>query len=170
MNHDDFTPLRALAMQFSHSGIVIADALAPDMPVIDCNPAFEVISGYKRDEVVGQNCRFLQQDDVDPKALEQIRRAIAGRVHTTVVIKNYRKNGTMFWNELSISPVYGREGELTHFIGIQNDVTVRETVQQELKKENAQLSKMNKELRMKNSQQKNIDDRINELLRQSNSR
>jgi PAS domain S-box-containing protein len=168
MDHEEYIPLRALAMQFSHSGIVIADAQASDMPIIDCNPAFEVISGYRRAEVVGRNCRFLQHEDAEAESLTAIRKAVADRVHTTVIIKNYRKNGTMFWNELSISPVFGESGELTHFIGIQNDVTVRETVQRELRKENAQLSRMNRELVSKNQRQKNIDDRINEILRQSN--
>ncbi|HUC87377.1 MAG TPA: PAS domain-containing protein [Candidatus Saccharimonadales bacterium] len=156
-------------MQFSHTGITITDASLPDNPIIDCNPAFEVITGYSRREVLGKNCRFLQHDDVDQDTLGLIRKAINQQQHITVVIKNYRKDGSMFWNELSISPVYNAKNRLTHFIGIQNNVTVRETAQRELTQQNTELSKMNVELQSKNQQQKDIDDRINELLIQSHS-
>lgn len=156
-------------MQFSHTGIVITDAKLPDNPIIDCNPAFEVITGYTRAEVLGQNCRFLQQGDTDKKTLALMRAAIKNKQHVTVVIKNYRKDGSMFWNELSISPLYDDRDRLTHFIGIQNNVTVRETAQLELARENSELSRMNVELQHKNQQQKDIDDRINELLIQSHS-
>lgn len=156
-------------MQFSHTGIVITDAKLPDNPIIDCNPAFEVITGYTRTEVIGQNCRFLQHDDADKPTLKTIRDAIKNTRHVTVVIKNYRKDGSMFWNELSISPVYDDGGKLTHFIGIQNNVTLRETARLELAKQNTELGKMNAELQHKNQQQKDIDERINELLKQSHS-
>jgi PAS domain S-box-containing protein len=165
----DLTPLRARAMEFSHTGITICDAQLPDTPIIDCNPAFEIITGYSRDEALGQNCRFLQHGDADKATLKLIRKAINNEQHITVVVRNYRKDGSLFWNELSISPVYDDNGQLTHFIGIQNNVTVRETARRELAQENAELSKMNTELRHKNQQQKDIDDRINELLQQSHS-
>jgi PAS domain S-box-containing protein len=163
------TPLRARAMQFSHTGITITDASLPDNPIIDCNPAFEVITGYTRAEVLGRNCRFLQGPDVDPATLKRMRQAIKNKEHITVVIKNYRKDGSMFWNELSISPVYNDSDQLTHFIGIQNNVTVRETARLEQAQQNNELNKLNAELQQKNQQQKDIDDRINELLIQSHS-
>jgi PAS domain S-box-containing protein len=156
-------------MEFSHTGIAISDARLPDNPVIDCNPAFEVITGYSRDEVIGRNCRFLQREDADPATLKRIRSAIKKEQHITVVIKNYRKDGSPFWNELSISPVYNDDNQLTHFIGIQNNVTVRETAKLELDKQNNELGRMNLELRRKNQQQVDIDSRINELLKQSHT-
>ena len=156
-------------MQFSHTGILITAANRPDNPIIDCNPAFEVITGYKRHEVLGRNCRFLQGPDMDGAVRQRMRDAIKNEQHITVVIKNYRKNGSMFWNELSISPVYDAAGKLTHFIGIQNNVTVRETARLEQAQQNVELSKMNVELQHKNQQQKDIDERINELLQQSHS-
>ena len=162
-------PLRARAMEFSHTGITISDAQLPDNPIVDCNSAFEVITGYSRDEVLGKNCRFLQHDDVDESTLNQIRSAIRQGKHLTVVIKNYRKDGIMFWNELSISPVYGDDGRLSHYIGIQNNVTVRETARMELKNQNHELNEMYSELSNKSKQQRDIDSRINELLRQSHS-
>ena len=166
---DNLTPLRARAMQFSHTGITITDANLPDNPIIDCNPAFEVITGYTRKEVLGKNCRFLQHSDADKPTKELMRKAIKNRQHVTVVIKNYRKDGSMFWNELSISPVYDDNDRLTHFIGIQNNVTVRETARLDLAQQNTELSEMNVELQNKNQQQKDIDERINELLKQSHS-
>lgn len=165
----ELTPLRARAMQFSHTGIVITDARLPDNPIIDCNPAFEVITGYPRNEVIGRNCRFLQRHDNDKATLDLIRSAIETEQHVTVVIKNYRKDGTMFWNELSVSPVYDDTDRLSHFIGIQNNVTVRETARLELSKQNMVLSDMNDELLTKNQQQKDIDKRISDLLNQSHS-
>lgn len=165
----DLMPLRARAMQFSHTGIIITDAKQPNNPIIDCNPAFEVITGYTRSEVLGKNCRLLQHDDVDKHTLKLMREAIKNQEHITVVVKNYRKDGSMFWNELSISPVYDDNDQLTHFIGIQNNVTVRETARLELAQQNSELSAMNVELHNKNQQQKDIDERINELLLQSHS-
>lgn len=155
-------------MQYSHTGIVITDARKLDNPIIDCNPAFEVVTGYTRQEVLGKNLRFLQGEDTDRKTLERLRRAIEKADHITVVIKNYRKDGSVFWNELSVSPVYD-DGKLTHFIGIQNNVTVREAARLELAKRNEELSHINLELQSKRQQQKDIDARISELLKQSHS-
>lgn len=107
------------------SGISVADATQPDMPLVYVNPAFEVMTGYSLEEVQGKNCRFLQQKDRDQPALTLIREAIAGEREVSVVIKNYRKDGSAFWNELSLSPIRSREGKVTHIVGIQMDVTSR---------------------------------------------
>ncbi len=111
------------AIASSSVGIVIADINLPDKPLIYVNPAFEVITGYSRDEVIGRNCRFLQGPDTDPAPLAEIRRAIANHTSCRVTLKNYRKDGTYFWNELLVSPVFDGTGNLTHFIGVQSDVT-----------------------------------------------
>lgn len=165
----DLTSLRARAMEFSHTGIIITDATLPDNPVIDCNPAFEVITGYSRKEVIGRNCRFLQGSGTDPATIDAIRQAVAQQIYITVVIQNFSKRGEPFWNELSISPVFDRHNHLTHYIGIQNNVTVRETARGELAKEHAQMGQMNVVLRQKLQQQKAIDDRINDLLKKSHT-
>jgi PAS domain S-box-containing protein len=162
-------PLRARAMEFAHTGIIITDAIDPENPVIDCNPAFEVITGYSRAEVLGRNLRFLHRDQPDIETLSAIRTAIRRKRHVTVIIRNFRKDGSMFWNELSISPVYDELGHLTHFIGIQNNVTVRETARLDLNSQNQELTQINQELQVKSRQQKDIDKRINELLKQSHS-
>lgn len=113
------------AITESPSGIVISDFAATDCPIIYCNPAFEKLTGYSQEEVLGRNCRMLQGEDTDPKELARLRDAIAQNTDCSVTLKNYRKDGNYFWNELSISPVRDREGSLTHFIGIQTDITQR---------------------------------------------
>jgi PAS domain S-box-containing protein len=107
------------------SGISVTNALLPDMPLTYVNPAFEVMTGYPLEEVLGRNCRFLQGEERDQPPLTLLREAMRDRREVTVVLKNFRKDGTSFWNELSLSPVRNREGEVTHFVGIQNDVTAR---------------------------------------------
>ncbi|NJN87156.1 MAG: PAS domain-containing protein, partial [Leptolyngbyaceae cyanobacterium SL_7_1] len=111
------------AMAATSCGIVITDPTQPERPIIYCNPAFEQLTGYTYQEVVGRNCRFLQGRDTDPATIDQIRRAVRSGQGCRVVVKNYCKNGTPFWNDLTISPVVDAQGTLTHFIGVQTDVT-----------------------------------------------
>ena len=107
------------------NGISVASAQSPDLPLLYVNPAFELMTGYSLEEVQGKNCRFLQGEDRDQPGLTLIREALAQGRQTVAVIRNYRKNGTPFWNELTISPVRNREGQVTHVVGIQMDVTDR---------------------------------------------
>lgn len=119
------------AIAASSAGIVISDANQPDRPIIYCNPAFEKITGYSPEEVLGRNCRFLQGEETDPTALAQIRASLQEGRDCQVVLKNYRKDGTTFWNELRISPVRDDRDRVTHFIGVQNDITDIKKAQQE---------------------------------------
>lgn len=119
---------RALAA--TSCGIVISDACQPNNPIIYCNPAFEKITGYSQEEAIGHNCRFLQGPDTDPKVIEKIRQSIREGQECQVVLKNYRKDGTPFWNELTISPVRDASGCLTHFIGVQTDITQRKQAEE----------------------------------------
>ncbi|MFB2924009.1 PAS domain-containing sensor histidine kinase [Aerosakkonema funiforme] len=112
-------------------GVVISDCSLPDRPIIYCNRAFERIAGYSAQEVIGRNCRFLQGQETDPAALAQIRACLSEGRNCQVTLKNYRKDGTTFWNELTISPVRNSEGQVTHFIGVQNDITSRKQAQEE---------------------------------------
>jgi two-component system, NtrC family, sensor kinase len=111
------------AIAASSNGIIISDPHQPENPVIYANSGFEQITGYKREEILGKNCRFLQQTDTNQPALEELRRAIAQGQETQVVLRNYRKDGTLFWNEFCLSPVRDETGNLTHFIGVQTDIT-----------------------------------------------
>lgn len=113
------------AVKTSEMGFLLVDARLPDQPVIYCNPAFERISGYGFREVVGRNCRFLQRDDRDQPALQVLREAIREGRSCQVLLRNYHKNGRLFWNELTVSAVRDAQNEVTHFIGMQADVTAR---------------------------------------------
>jgi PAS domain S-box-containing protein len=106
------------------NGITIADVRAPDSPLVYVNPAFERMTGYTTEEAVGRNCRYLQGAERDQPGLTPVRRAVQEGREVRVVLRNVRKDGTMFWNELYLSPIRDRDGMLTHFVGIQNDVTV----------------------------------------------
>ncbi|SFU80492.1 EAL domain-containing protein [Pseudoduganella namucuonensis] len=111
------------ALSACSNGVMIADAAAPDMPIMYANPAFCAMTGYPLGELLGRNCRFLQGDDQDQPALAALRQAIAARQDAHVVVRNYRKDGTPFWNDLFISPVPDALGVVTHYVGIATDVT-----------------------------------------------
>ena len=120
------------AMAASSCGITIADASLPNMPLIYVNDAFERITGYSPAEVLGKNCRFLQGDDHHQPALTELKAAIQEGQNCKILLRNYRKDGSFFWNELFMSPIYDETNHLTHFIGIQTDVTEREEAQHAL--------------------------------------
>ncbi|WP_254277530.1 EAL domain-containing protein [Halomonas sp. 3H] len=105
------------------NGVLMADATQPDMPLVYANEAFCALTGYVPDEVLGRNCRFLQGPDTNPTAVTTIRQAIAARQRHEVTLLNYRKDGTPFWNHLSLSPVVDEQGVCTHYVGIQQDIT-----------------------------------------------
>lgn len=118
--------LRDRALQASSNGIVIVDRNQRGHPVIFVNRAFERITGYSAAEIVGRNCKLLQREDKDQSELETLRTALREETPCTVTLRNYRKNGQMFWNELTVSPVRDAEtGAVTHYVGVQNDVTAR---------------------------------------------
>ncbi|YAG15992.1 histidine kinase [Nostoc sp. DSM 114161] len=115
--------LRERALAATSNGIIIADARLAHNPVIYVNPAFEEITGYSATDVIGQNCRFLQGTDTEQPALDELRSSIKEGKSCKVVLRNYRKDGMLFWNELSISPIHDENGKLSHFIGIQTDIS-----------------------------------------------
>ena len=126
--------LKHFALESTSCGVVISDMLAEDQPIIYVNKGFERVTGYLREEVIGRNCRFLQGEDSGQPQLEMIRHYLKLGEDGVVVIKNYRKDGTLFYNELYLSPIKNTEGIVTHFVGIQNDVTRREILNTELSK------------------------------------
>ncbi|MEA5448530.1 PAS domain S-box protein [Leptolyngbya sp. CCNP1308] len=124
--------LRERAIAASHNGIVITDARQPSNPIIYVNPAFERMTGFSAAEAMGHNCRFLQSNQLEQPGLHTLRQAIAAGEDCTVELINYRKNGEPFWNHLSISPIYNPEGQLTHFVGIQTDISDRKRAETQL--------------------------------------
>ena len=119
----------------SQDGIVVAEQEGEDNILIYVNKAFEALTGYSSDDILYQDCRFLQAGDRDQIGLQLVREAIASGQPTRQVLRNYRKDGSHFWNELSITPVRHDAEQRTYFIGIQKDVTR----QVELERELAQL-------------------------------
>ncbi|MBM95845.1 MAG: hypothetical protein CMI09_08365 [Oceanospirillaceae bacterium] len=111
------------AVDASNDGIVIAEQEGDDNILIYVNKAFERLTGYQADEILYQDCRFLQAGDHDQDAIREIRAALKERRSVRVTLRNYRKDGSLFWNELSISPIVNDEDQLTYYIGVQKDVT-----------------------------------------------
>lgn len=148
LNHPDQIDLLKAAMDSCKCGVTIADATDPEMPVIYANHAFAKLTGYGHEECLGRNCRFLQGEFPNEEARRQIREAISSQRSVTVVLRNQRQDGSEFWNELHLAPVR-TNGRLTHYVGVQNDITsevrAREMLQhseeslRELLKEQEQL-------------------------------
>jgi len=119
------------AINESQDGIIIADAQKPGFPLVYVNRGFENLTGYTADESIGKSCHFLQGDDTAQPEADAINAAISRNEGCVVTLRNYRKDGSMFWNETSISPMHNAETAPTHFIGIQKDVTARILLEQQ---------------------------------------
>lgn len=130
-----------LALDASRSGIILTDNKQPDNPIVFANEAFLRICGFERSEIIGRNCRFLQGNDRQQEARFIIADAVKKGESCVVELRNYKKNGGLFWNELYMSPVKDESGEITHFIGVQNDITLRKQAQTELSIEKDLLEK-----------------------------
>src|SRR5918994_1611095 len=121
------------AVAASSNGIVITDPRLPDDPIVYVNPAFEKTTGYPMEEVIGRNCRFLQGEDRDQPELEELRACLREGQECRVVLRNYRRDGARFWNELYVSPVHDDAGNVIKFVGVQNDITESKRAQEVLK-------------------------------------
>lgn len=120
---DEAIRMRDRAIEASVNAILITSCNESGAPIVYVNPAFERITGYLRANVLGRNPRFLYGDDKDQPGLEIIKVAIKAEREGKAVLRNYRKDGSLFWNELSIAPVRDEKGKVTHFIGVQNDIS-----------------------------------------------
>ena len=128
------------AMDGATVGLTIADASDPDLPLTYVNDGFCSITGYDREEALGCNCRFLQGEETDPGVVERIRDAIESEEPVSLDIRNYRKSGEIFWNSLDVAPIADDDGEVSHFLGVQRDVTA-------LREDRAKLSVFDRVLR-----------------------
>jgi PAS domain S-box-containing protein len=113
------------AVEAVRNGICITNPRLPDNPIVYVNDAFLEMTNYKKHQVIGRNCRFLQRDDRDQNAISSIREAIRKEEPITTVLRNYRRDGSLFWNELTVSPVHDEQGRLINFVGVQNDISAR---------------------------------------------
>jgi PAS domain S-box-containing protein len=122
------------------NGITLSDPDQPDNPIVYANEAFELITGYDRNEIVGRNCRFLQGEDRDQAEIERIREALREHKPVTVTLRNYRKNGELFYNQFSIRPLFDQNGKLIYYLGTQYDVSEKVRAEEELRRLNALLA------------------------------
>ncbi|MDR7122693.1 EAL domain-containing protein [Rheinheimera soli] len=124
--------IRTRAIEASINAVIITDNEAEDQPIVYVNPAFEQMTGYTSAEVLGKNCRLLQSQDRHQPGLDSIRRAIRNNSKGKAELLNYRKDGSSFWNELTLAPVVNDRGHTSHFVGILRDITESKNYRQEL--------------------------------------
>ncbi len=138
--------LNKRAIESSYEGIIITDADSADNEVVFVNEAFLRITGYTASDVLGRNCRFLQGEQSDKNVIAKIRAAIDSKENFEGEILNYKKDKTPFWNFLRLSPIFDSEGNVTHFVGFQNDITQRKLAEQQIEQQNKEILKTNAEL------------------------
>jgi sigma-B regulation protein RsbU (phosphoserine phosphatase) len=134
-----FIKLLEKAANKTSEGITISALSEEDRPLIYANEGFERLTGYSIQEVIGKNCRFLQGEGTDESSVDEIRKSIRNGTECTVELLNYKKDGTPFWNRLSITPLKNAKDEITHYVGVQSDIT-------ELKETKERLELTNKDL------------------------
>ena len=139
-SHAEDRVLKGRAIDETPVGVAISDPSRDDNPLVYVNDAFERTTGYTFDEVVGRNCRFLQGEESDPAVIDEMREAIVDDRPVTVELTNYRKDGTPFWNEVTIAPMRDDDGEVTNYVGFQNDVTARKEAELEVERQRAELA------------------------------
>ncbi|WP_439598839.1 histidine kinase famiy protein [Falsiroseomonas sp.] len=122
------------AIELTRMPMIVTDPNQPDNPIVFVNPAFQQMTGYTAEEVVGRNCRFMQGEATDPLQVTQIRQAISARTDIAIELVNYRKDGTPFWNALFVSPVFGSDGRLLYYFGSQLDVSRRREAETALRR------------------------------------
>jgi len=137
LSRTDLLRLWEPLLQRVSDGVVIADARHPDQPVLFVNRAFERLTGYSAAEVVGRNCRFLQAEDRAQPAVLALREAIRDFREVRVVLRNYRKDGELFWNEMTLTPVRDESGEVVSFLGVLHDVTLRRRLKEQHRRQEA---------------------------------
>jgi PAS domain S-box-containing protein len=106
----------------SINGITLVDPDQEDMPIVYANKQFQVMTGYPQEEILGRNCRFLQKGDREQEARFAMRQAISKHLPIEVTVRNYRKDGELFFNHLTLTPLLDGQGKLIYYLGIQYDV------------------------------------------------
>ena len=126
------------------NGVTLADPDQEDLPLVYVNKAFESITGYTLAETVGKNCRFLQGNEHDQTGVQQLREAIKNKQPVEVVLRNYRKNGELFYNHLLVSPLFDSHSNLLYFLGVQFDITPQIRAEEEIKSLKEQIAALKK--------------------------
>lgn len=118
------------------NGVTLADPDLDDAPIVYANKAFERLTGYGQEEIIGHNCRFLQGDDREQEARQEIADAMKNHEAIEVTIRNYKKDGTLFNNRLKITPLFDRKQRVIYYLGVQYDITEQVNASNEIKKLN----------------------------------
>lgn len=174
---EEATRIQERAFESVADGIVITSTEKDGYRVIHCNPTFEKMTGYTREEIIGKNCNFLQANDFEQEELTKLRKALKEKTTFRGLLRNYKKDGTLFWNELTVSPIKDKSGQVTHFIGIQDDVTeqvkaketlkdARDELEQRVRERTSDLSKLNDQLRKEVVVRKKAEEELEKNLEQ----
>jgi PAS domain S-box-containing protein len=126
------------------NGVTLADPDQPDAPIVYANKAFERLTGYRQDEIVGHNCRFLQGPDREQPERHLIAEALKHQQGIEVTLRNYRKDGELFFNHLKITPLFDRKGRVIYYLGVQYDVTYKIKAREEIAELNQLLGSLAK--------------------------
>ncbi|MFI3187340.1 MAG: PAS domain-containing protein [Methylococcaceae bacterium] len=126
------------------NGVTLADPDFEDAPIVYANKAFERLTGYSQEEIIGHNCRFLQGEDRDQPGRYQIAEAMKKHESIEVTLRNYKKDGTLFNNRLKITPLFDRKKRVIYYLGVQYDITTQVNATNEIKELNAIINAMPK--------------------------
>lgn len=126
------------------NGVTLADPDMEDLPLVYANRAFEVMTGYTQEETIGKNCRFLQGRDQEQPEKLRLHEAIKNAQAVEVTLKNYRKNGELFYNRLIVTPLFDSNGRVLYYLGVQYDVTAQVLAEEEIKRLNDRLDSLSK--------------------------
>jgi PAS domain S-box-containing protein len=126
------------------NGVTLADPDLPDAPIVYANKAFEQLTGYSQDEIIGFNCRFLQGDDRNQDARQQISVAMEKQEPIEVTLRNYKKDGTLFYNRLKITPLLDKKNRIIYYLGVQYDMTEQVETTNEIRELNAIIAMLSK--------------------------
>jgi PAS domain S-box-containing protein len=121
LDDPDYSLVKAL--QTAQQNFVISDPALPDNPIVYASQGFLSLTGYTLNEVLGRNCRFLQGPETDPRAVDRIRAGIERGEDTTVVLLNYRKDGTVFWNQFFVAALRDGDSNVVNYLGVQCKVS-----------------------------------------------
>ena len=135
------------AIDAAHTPLALSDPERESNPLVYVNDAFERVTGYTQQDVLGRNCRFLQGEETDPETVATLRAAIDAEKPVTVELENYRADGSIFWNRLTVTPIYDDAGELVHYLGSQEDVTDHRRATATLERQRDTLALLNEVVR-----------------------
>ncbi|GAB6141653.1 hypothetical protein JCM14076_23820 [Methylosoma difficile] len=121
------------------NGVTLADPDLEDAPIVYANKAFETLTGYSQADIIGKNCRFLQGPDREQKERYEIAEAVKNHQPVEVTLRNYRKDGELFYNHLKITPLLDRKGHVMYYLGVQYDITYKVKANDEIEALNNML-------------------------------